>query len=111
MMTRIWDKSSWKGLLRADTILAQDENEVRYVSKWANKSWREGFGGSRPGQRGATTRLVKEKTWDGGGEETDWDGTHGVDATKSDSGSGSFLVPADWFSSINRRERKVKSAG
>jgi hypothetical protein len=29
-MTRVWDKSSWKGLLRADTILAQDENEVRY---------------------------------------------------------------------------------
>ena len=31
----------------------------------------------------------------GGGEETDWDGTHGVDATKSDSGRRSFLVPSD----------------
>jgi len=59
------------------------------MSKWATKA------GGKLWTAGSHYEVGERENLGGGGEETDWDGTHGVDATKSDSGTRSFLVPSD----------------
>ena len=79
-----------------DALLAKDKNEARYdaVSELARK-----VGGKvlvAMAQRTACgpTRIVRERAQDGGrGEMGIGIGTQDVEATKSDSGSGSFLAP------------------